>query len=248
MGCCMSTHVCEVVCFFAHQPSTVFICLHVRARLCACVRSSVLVWWKCRAIIPQSEVTMHVPADVGALLFVPAQRHLCTAPCVLYSVARALFCVVFTGVCMRFLLLKGTTRTFTPPGSTRPTWAPCSVTHPTRSFPTGALLLLLLLVKLLLGVLLLPSFSSPSSRCFSFSSSSSVSFFTLQHSEIPTRLHIPVGYHGRASSVVVSGTPLHRPCGQTKPNPGERAQQEKAVRKGRGEERRGEERGGEECV
>jgi fumarylacetoacetase len=29
-------------------------------------------------------------------------------------------------------------------------------------------------------------------------------------------LHLPVAYHGRASSVVVSGTDLHRPCGQTK--------------------------------
>ena len=28
------------------------------------------------------------------------------------------------------------------------------------------------------------------------------------------RLHLPVGYHGRASSVVVSGTNLRRPCGQ----------------------------------
>lgn len=36
---------------------------------------------------------------------------------------------------------------------------------------------------------------------------------------LPNWLHIPVGYHGRASSVVVSGTPLKRPCGQTKPNP-----------------------------
>jgi len=25
-----------------------------------------------------------------------------------------------------------------------------------------------------------------------------------------------VGYHGRASSVVVSGTPIRRPCGQSK--------------------------------
>lgn len=31
---------------------------------------------------------------------------------------------------------------------------------------------------------------------------------------LPNWLHIPVGYHGRASSVVVSGTPLKRPCGQ----------------------------------
>lgn len=38
---------------------------------------------------------------------------------------------------------------------------------------------------------------------------------------LPNWLHIPVGYHGRASSVVVSGTPLKRPCGQTKPNPDE---------------------------
>ncbi len=30
-------------------------------------------------------------------------------------------------------------------------------------------------------------------------------------------LHLPVGYHGRASSIVVSGTPLHRPCGQRMP-------------------------------
>jgi fumarylacetoacetase len=33
----------------------------------------------------------------------------------------------------------------------------------------------------------------------------------------PNWLHLPVGYHGRASSVVVSGTDLRRPCGQTKP-------------------------------
>lgn len=31
------------------------------------------------------------------------------------------------------------------------------------------------------------------------------------------RKHIPVGYHGRASSVIVSGTPVRRPCGQTRP-------------------------------
>ena len=29
---------------------------------------------------------------------------------------------------------------------------------------------------------------------------------------------MPVGYHGRASSVVVSGTPLHRPNGQSTPD------------------------------
>ena len=36
-----------------------------------------------------------------------------------------------------------------------------------------------------------------------------------------TRKHLPVGYHGRASSVVVSGTPIHRPQGQTQPVEGE---------------------------
>jgi fumarylacetoacetase len=33
---------------------------------------------------------------------------------------------------------------------------------------------------------------------------------------LPNWLHLPVAYHGRASSVVVSGTPIRRPCGQTK--------------------------------
>jgi fumarylacetoacetase len=34
---------------------------------------------------------------------------------------------------------------------------------------------------------------------------------------MPNWLHLPVAYHGRASSVVVSGTDLHRPKGQYKP-------------------------------
>jgi fumarylacetoacetase len=33
---------------------------------------------------------------------------------------------------------------------------------------------------------------------------------------MPNWKHIPVGYHGRASSIVVSGTDFHRPQGQTK--------------------------------
>ena len=33
---------------------------------------------------------------------------------------------------------------------------------------------------------------------------------------LPNWVHIPIGYHGRASSVVVSGTDIRRPCGQTK--------------------------------
>ncbi len=32
----------------------------------------------------------------------------------------------------------------------------------------------------------------------------------------PNWLHLPVGYHGRASSIVVSGADVIRPCGQTK--------------------------------
>ncbi|MGH0137110.1 UNVERIFIED_CONTAM: hypothetical protein FKN15_036554 [Acipenser sinensis] len=35
---------------------------------------------------------------------------------------------------------------------------------------------------------------------------------------MPNWLHLPVGYHGRASSVVVSGTPLRRPMGQIRPD------------------------------
>lgn len=33
---------------------------------------------------------------------------------------------------------------------------------------------------------------------------------------MPNWKHLPVGYHGRASSIVVSGTPIRRPKGQTK--------------------------------
>ena len=34
---------------------------------------------------------------------------------------------------------------------------------------------------------------------------------------LPNWRHLPVGYHGRAGTVVVSGTPIVRPCGQSKP-------------------------------
>jgi fumarylacetoacetase len=33
---------------------------------------------------------------------------------------------------------------------------------------------------------------------------------------LPNWKHLPIGYHGRASSIVVSGTPIYRPKGQTK--------------------------------
>lgn len=38
---------------------------------------------------------------------------------------------------------------------------------------------------------------------------------------MPNWLHLPVGYHGRASSIVVSGTAIQRPMGQMRPNPDE---------------------------
>lgn len=39
---------------------------------------------------------------------------------------------------------------------------------------------------------------------------------------MPNWKHIPVAYHGRASSIVVSGTPIHRPKGQMMPNDAEK--------------------------
>jgi fumarylacetoacetase len=35
---------------------------------------------------------------------------------------------------------------------------------------------------------------------------------------LPNWRHLPVGYHGRSSTVVVSGTPVRRPCGQSQPS------------------------------
>lgn len=35
---------------------------------------------------------------------------------------------------------------------------------------------------------------------------------------LPNWLHIPVGYHGRSSTIIPSGIPVHRPMGQTLPN------------------------------
>jgi fumarylacetoacetase len=36
---------------------------------------------------------------------------------------------------------------------------------------------------------------------------------------LPNWLHLPVGYHGRASSIIPSGVPVRRPMGQYKPDP-----------------------------
>ena len=35
---------------------------------------------------------------------------------------------------------------------------------------------------------------------------------------MPNWLHLPVGYHGRSSTIIPSGIPVHRPQGQTLPN------------------------------
>ncbi len=37
---------------------------------------------------------------------------------------------------------------------------------------------------------------------------------------MPNWLHIPIGYHGRSSSIVPSGTPIRRPIGQSRPPEG----------------------------
>ena len=36
----------------------------------------------------------------------------------------------------------------------------------------------------------------------------------------PNWRHLPIGYHGRAGTVIVSGTPVRRPCGQSRPSGG----------------------------
>ncbi len=36
---------------------------------------------------------------------------------------------------------------------------------------------------------------------------------------LPNWLWLPVGYHGRSSSIIISGEPIYRPKGQTKPDP-----------------------------
>ncbi len=43
------------------------------------------------------------------------------------------------------------------------------------------------------------------------------SMFRPDNALLPNYKHIPIGYHGRASSIVPSGTSFHRPVGQTSP-------------------------------
>ncbi len=45
------------------------------------------------------------------------------------------------------------------------------------------------------------------------------SMFRPDNPLLPNYKHVPIGYHGRASSLVVSGTPVRRPMGQTSPKP-----------------------------
>ncbi len=41
---------------------------------------------------------------------------------------------------------------------------------------------------------------------------------------LPNYKYLPIGYHGRASSIVPSGTPVHRPHGQLRPDPNQSPQ------------------------
>lgn len=43
------------------------------------------------------------------------------------------------------------------------------------------------------------------------------SMFRPDNPLLPNYKHVPIGYHGRASSIIVSGSPVRRPNGQTKP-------------------------------
>ncbi|XP_019869350.1 fumarylacetoacetase [Aethina tumida] len=42
-----------------------------------------------------------------------------------------------------------------------------------------------------------------------------IMFRSKENALMPNWKYLPVGYHGRASSVIISGTPIHRPHGQT---------------------------------
>jgi fumarylacetoacetase len=47
-----------------------------------------------------------------------------------------------------------------------------------------------------------------------------VMFRDPQNALLPNWKHLPVGYHGRASSIGISGTPVYRPSGQSMPDEG----------------------------
>lgn len=52
--------------------------------------------------------------------------------------------------------------------------------------------------------------------CSIFHATNVGSMFRPDNPLMPNYKHIPIGYHGRSSSIVVSDTPIHRPKGQTK--------------------------------
>ena len=54
--------------------------------------------------------------------------------------------------------------------------------------------------------------------CSIFHATNIGSMFRPDNPLLPNYKHIPIGYHGRASSVVISGTSIKRPSGQTNPN------------------------------
>jgi fumarylacetoacetase len=43
-------------------------------------------------------------------------------------------------------------------------------------------------------------------------------FSDSENALLPNWLHLPVGYHGRSSTIIPSGIPIHRPMGQTLPH------------------------------
>jgi fumarylacetoacetase len=45
------------------------------------------------------------------------------------------------------------------------------------------------------------------------------SMFRPDNPLLPNYKYVPIGYHGRSSSIVASGTPVRRPCGQTRDDP-----------------------------
>jgi fumarylacetoacetase len=45
------------------------------------------------------------------------------------------------------------------------------------------------------------------------------SIFRPENPLLPNYKYVPIAYHGRASSIVLSGTPIRRPMGQTRENP-----------------------------
>ena len=67
------------------------------------------------------------------------------------------------------------------------------------------------------------SATTPTSTPRSTTPPTSARMFRPDNPLLPNYKWVPIGYHGRASSLVVSGTPVARPSGQTAPGDAERA-------------------------